>query len=704
MANIDDFGKKIGGAKKELWKNRGLNIDDITDFNTAERDKYIKKDNIWIKPDYEKMLDEGYSKAAIYFIKNVRDSIPAKPQVISEEQQNNYIEFIGKIKEELLKVKTKEDIDNFGIKFFEDNGYVSRSRWGGSYSVTAEGISIISNKLFKAVQMSAKEAEITAMNKGFLYSYEDILRSKIQVKEIDGIHNSVDRQYDGRLSIKERTSSGHQWTYPRYENLKSEELYKKGMFYVSCENNIVLAGFTSKQEALKEAERMIKSLVLANDKSKEAEKSENSEKKSNRKKTFVPKQLENIKRTGPDEVTKNITGQDFIDTFNIRGGEFGNWLNDNDRQVNMNMAYNAFKDLAKALNIPDKDIAMDNKLNIAFGARGTGIALAHYEPMREVINLTKMKGAGSLAHEYFHALDDIVGKDKSLGGFATDRRGIQVFTDLVNTMKYKEVAQSSEDVLNANNSVLKDAVDNLKTQLLEMVPDSTLTPEKIEKRNELINDLLEKAKEPDKTFMEYDYKGRSLKTIIGKDIDDISKFIDENSKNFKMTPNNKKWLCGKLNDISFKNDELKNIEPKTIKVETDFYKNSQEMDKGYTKQGHGYWQSNIEMAARAFACYVQDKLQEQGIRNDYLTGHADLALSVKENGEIFRAYPEGSEREAINKAFDKCIEYVKEIGLYHNRETVKNKTLDDILKNCSSIRENKTIENKDSKSKDDLEK
>ncbi|MDR0972533.1 MAG: hypothetical protein LBM61_00930, partial [Prevotellaceae bacterium] len=47
------------------------------------------------------------------------------------------------------------------------------------------------------------------------------------------------------------------------------------------------------------------------------------------------------------------------------------------------------------------------------GARGSGTANAHYEPDRVVINLTKTRGAGSLAHEWWHALDNYFSR---LGG------------------------------------------------------------------------------------------------------------------------------------------------------------------------------------------------------------------------------------------------------------------------------------------------
>ena len=75
----------------------------------------------------------------------------------------------------------------------------------------------------------------------------------------------------------------------------------------------------------------------------------------------------------------------------------------------LNMGFEALKDLAAALHVSDKDIAHQGTLAIAFGARGSGNAAAHYEPLRKVINLTKMHGAGSLAHEWWHGLDDYLG-------------------------------------------------------------------------------------------------------------------------------------------------------------------------------------------------------------------------------------------------------------------------------------------------------
>lgn len=135
--------------------------------------------------------------------------------------------------------------------------------------------------------------------------------------------------------------------------------------------------------------------------------------KKPRKASATPKQLKRIERIGLSDVRngRDIVGEDFLKDFNIRGGEFGNWMTENDAQSSLNMAYEAFCDFADILGIPLSSVSFGGRLAIAFGARGQGSAVAHYEPLREVINITKMKGAGSLGHEMFHALDDIVAKN-----------------------------------------------------------------------------------------------------------------------------------------------------------------------------------------------------------------------------------------------------------------------------------------------------
>ena len=75
----EDFGQKIGGAKKDLWSGRGLYTSDLAEMNEREAEKYVRKDNVWKKPDYPGMIASGIPTDVVYFIKKVRDSLSAAP-------------------------------------------------------------------------------------------------------------------------------------------------------------------------------------------------------------------------------------------------------------------------------------------------------------------------------------------------------------------------------------------------------------------------------------------------------------------------------------------------------------------------------------------------------------------------------------------------------------------------------------------------
>ena len=142
---------------------------------------------------------------------------------------------------------------------------------------------------------------------------------------------------------------------------------------------------------------------------------------------------------------KDVTAEDFMNTFGFRGVQFGNWTNQADRQMAVNQAYDAFLDLAKLIGVSPKAISLNGELGIAFGARGSGNFAAHYEPGEIVINLTKTMGAGSLAHEWWHALDNYFARTAGeRGGMVTDDRSLsmrQQLRDAFNTM-LNQVAKS----------------------------------------------------------------------------------------------------------------------------------------------------------------------------------------------------------------------------------------------------------------------
>ena len=122
---IEDFGKKIGGARKDIWAERGLSVDDLSDMNFAEKYKYATKNNVFKKPDFQEMVDNGLPVRVAYFIKTVRDALPPKPvftvnesndDLLAEEKIKGYVEFICGFKEALLNIHTDEDI----LSFYDD--------------------------------------------------------------------------------------------------------------------------------------------------------------------------------------------------------------------------------------------------------------------------------------------------------------------------------------------------------------------------------------------------------------------------------------------------------------------------------------------------------------------------------------------------------------------------------------------------------
>lgn len=114
----------------------------------------------------------------------------------------------------------------------------------------------------------------------------------------------------------------------------------------------------------------------------------------------------------PENPKKYLTNSDyFIDRFNLKFVEFGNWMNQQDRADFLFNTAVSFNDLSLALKIEVDEIGLQKNLAIAFGARGRSAASGHFEQLNSaIINLTKTKGKYSvLAHEYGHAFDNLIG-------------------------------------------------------------------------------------------------------------------------------------------------------------------------------------------------------------------------------------------------------------------------------------------------------
>ena len=600
--------KRSAVRKKDLWKDRGLYADDLEAMNEREAEKFVKKDNVWKKPDYAAMLEEGIPLGVVYFIKKARDGLNASPQYYRTDdtpekqtaRQKEYIKTVRELQTVLSDVRTVEDAMRAYDCFFVDNGYLEKVQgWGSGihYRATKKGQDnpVITNKLsntmlIRSAEYFERNFTQKAKKEQFCVSKEQKIPKGYAIHFNDGKH-----------------------TYSKNED------WKPGTYYVTKGYSILRTNFETKEAALKWVQELAKG------------------RNKNGKIRFVPPQLAHVKRTGPDYRNGvEITGQHYLDTFGFRGGEFGNWMNQNDRQTSLNMGFEALKDLASALKISDKDIAYQGTLAIAFGARGSGNAAAHYEPLRTVINLTKMHGAGSLAHEWWHGLDDYLGTKMGAKGMLSEQPRLYApFQKLIDTMKYKPETpeQAAKRTEAQTERTRKNAASWLDSSVL-----ASLKRYGNEEQMETYAVLREAflSGEPGSVGQISAFK----KNVTGRV---IPKSERERLEIFERM----------LSRMQAQED------PQIGRTETDFYRNSVRMGKECEKDG-GYWDSNVEMTARAFACYIKDKLP---YTSDYLAGHADCALTLVSGKdgemEVLKAFPVGEERRAINAVFDEIIQDLK---------------------------------------------
>lgn len=135
----------------------------------------------------------------------------------------------------------------------------------------------------------------------------------------------------------------------------------------------------------------------------------------------------NRPRVGEDwRKGQDITPETFAGALPFRGVEFGNWVTQAERASLLNAAFDGFHDLAQMLGVHVERVTLGGTLAFAFASRGTSKAMAHYEPGRQVINLTKKKGAGCMAHEWFHACDHYAAR---LGGLPASCMATECATD-----------------------------------------------------------------------------------------------------------------------------------------------------------------------------------------------------------------------------------------------------------------------------------
>ena len=110
-----NFGNRIYGSRADTAKRRYLSKEDIEKMTPEQLSLYVKRDAIWEKDDYDKLLSEGVEKVALYFRDSVRRAVYTSPRKYMKDTVtlSEYALSVQRVRDKMEEIKTYEDIEKF---------------------------------------------------------------------------------------------------------------------------------------------------------------------------------------------------------------------------------------------------------------------------------------------------------------------------------------------------------------------------------------------------------------------------------------------------------------------------------------------------------------------------------------------------------------------------------------------------------------
>lgn len=390
---IGDFGEVIHGAAKHRRAAlaEALNTDKtIEDYHTQPLSR------LFPEPDYEKMAAEGTDNRTLAMLALLRNMIPAKPRV--PHRLNRWAKQVDDVRDTAGQLLDGSlPADKFIDRIRQERGsYYSemvktwemlhrlppaQMKQAAGYRVKSHAYSMVNGKEYNP----PKVVHTLENEKG---------RSVLNAEDLNDLYKKAKAYFEQQSALPKSADSKTKLDI--YQNRRTGEV-----FIAYGKNKTSLqGGFKTVAEARDYAKNnraeLLEKLNALREQSREEQRN-----------------ASNRDRTGPDRREGDVTPEKFSDAFGFRGVQFGNYVEGPRRQSDLNRAYDSLMDMADVLKVPAKALSLNGRLGLAFGARGKGgknAAAAHYEPGQVAINLTKGHGAGSLAHEWFHALDNYFGQ------------------------------------------------------------------------------------------------------------------------------------------------------------------------------------------------------------------------------------------------------------------------------------------------------
>ncbi|WP_447722970.1 LPD38 domain-containing protein [Edwardsiella tarda] len=391
--HIEDFGEVIHGAAKHRWAALAEAMHEPKtehDYQTEPLSKLLPK------PDYEKMARAGTDNKTLALLALLRGQIPVKPR--SPHKLRRWIQQVQQTREIAGQVLAGTlPVDSYMERLRQDKGeYTQRMlhTWELLSGLPAAQLTPAASYRVHSASYSLFDGQEYDPPK-VIYTLENAQgRALLSSADRDDLYRQA-RAYFAQQA-NEPSSADERTSFEIYKNRATQEI-----FIGYGKNKTPLkSGFSSIAEARdylqSQRGELLATLHALRVQSKEEQRN-----------------TTNRARVGEARRQGAVTPEQFSETFGFRGVQFGNYVEDTRRQSDLNQAYDALLDMAEVLNVPPRALSLNGRLGLAFGARGKGgrnAASAHYEPGQVAINLTKAQGAGSLAHEWFHALDNYFGE------------------------------------------------------------------------------------------------------------------------------------------------------------------------------------------------------------------------------------------------------------------------------------------------------
>lgn len=408
---IEDYGEKIGGARKDIIRQYA----DKINLNGATFAKMFPK------PDYAKLLEAGIKIDVLAKLKTSYDmaKVSVKLHKTLDGRQNlTPAKFYASYAKAALLGEDSVDFTahNWHFTEFGKQTVTIRSKameqlfkeLGVEYAnVDLKGFDIIDTWWKNGVKPEIPKRILFPGEKEQLEKRYHVNAIYAKTELFDKLEDAI--KYFIELVKKHTTLDKPKYKIKMYKAISGEH---SGEHYITAAirgfGDVPLQYFKTYKEASSYWHDHADDLQHQAAEMEEQKKAERSSKfKSKDKPLRLRFNTETLRdRVGIDYRNgKDVSVKEFSEKFNFRAVEFGNSVSQKERQIALNALYDSLLDLAALLDISPEAISLNGKLAFAYGARGVGNAEAHYEPEKNVINLTKTRGAGNVAHEWWHALD-----------------------------------------------------------------------------------------------------------------------------------------------------------------------------------------------------------------------------------------------------------------------------------------------------------